>query len=284
MSALSFRSLVLGLALVACGRGERAEATRQATTTAPQRIISLGPSGTEILASLGAIDRMVGRSSWDLWPDTVKSVPAIGDAIRPSVERIVALRPDLVVLYAAADNVAATEALRAAGLDVVSLRIDTIDEYFRALDSLGTRIGARPRADSITRVLRRQLDAVREAGKVGTRVRVFIPVWEQPLMTVGAGSFLTELVTIAGGENIYADQDTPSLTVSFEDVVRRDPDVVLTGPVSAARLRASREWQGLRAVREGHVLAFDTTLVSQPSSRLGEAAKSLADLFASTRK
>jgi ABC-type Fe3+-hydroxamate transport system substrate-binding protein len=284
MPALSFRHLVLGLALAACGRGERADAPVRAATAAPQRIISLGPSGTEILASLGAIDRMVGRSQWDLWPDTVQSIPAIGDAIRPSVERIVALRPDLVVLYAAADNVAATEALKSAGVDVVSLRIDTIDDYFHALDSLGTRVGARPRADSITRLLRQQLDEVRQRGSTGSRVRVFIPVWEQPLMTVGAGSFLTELVTIAGGENIYGEQQKPSLTVSFEDVVRRDPDVVLTGPASAARLRASREWQGLRAVREGHVLAFDTTLVSHPSSRLGAAAKSLADLFASARK
>jgi ABC-type Fe3+-hydroxamate transport system substrate-binding protein len=285
MSALSFRpiALAIALALVACGRGERAEPPR-AASTAPQRIISLGPSGTEILASLGAIDRMIGRSNWDLWPDTVRVIPAIGDAIRPSVERIVALRPDLVVLYAAADNVAATEALRAAGVEVVALRIDTIDEYFAALDSLGTRVGARPRADSIALALRQQLDDVRVRASRATRVRVFIPVWEQPLMTVGAGSFLTELVTIAGGENIYADQQKPSLTVSFEDVVRRDPDVVLTGPVSAARLRVAREWQGLRAVREGHVLAFDTTLVSQPSSRLGEGAKSLADLLAGIRK
>ena len=188
------------------------------------------------------------------------------------------------MLYAAADNVMATEALRAAGVDVVSLRFDTIDEYFRALDSLGTRVGARERADSITRSLNRQLDEVRERAVGTTRVRVFIPVWEQPLMTVGAGSFMTELVTIAGGENIYGDQPKPSLTIAFEDVVKRDPDVVLTGPKSAERLRASREWQGLRAVREGRVLAFDTTLVSQPSSRLGEAARSLADLFATARK
>ena len=284
MPVLSFRPLALVLALAACGRGERAEAPPGATATAPQRIISLGPSGTEILASLGVIDRMVGRSKWDLWPDTVQSIPAIGDAIRPSVERIVALRPDLVVLYAAADNVAATEALRAAGVDVVSLRFDTIDEYFRALDSLGTRVGARARADSITQSLRRQLDDVRLKAAGTSRVRVFIPVWEQPLMTVGAGSFMTELVAIAGGENIYGDQPKPSLTIAFEDVVKRDPDAVLTGPRSAERLRASREWQGLRAVREGRVLAFDTTLVSQPSSRLGEAARSLADLFASARK
>jgi ABC-type Fe3+-hydroxamate transport system substrate-binding protein len=174
--------------------------------------------------------------------------------------------------------------LRGAGVEVVSLRIDTIDDYLHALDSLGTHLGASGRADSIARDLRRQLDAVRARARRDTTLRVFIPVWEQPLITVGSGSFLTELVAIAGGENIYADQATPSLTVSFEDVVRRDPDVVLTGPNSAARLLASREWQGLRAVRAGHVLAYDTTLVSQPSSRLGLAARSLADLFAGARR
>ena len=78
---------------------------------------------------------------------------------------------------------------------------------------------------------------------------------------------------------MYADQAAPSLTVSLEDVIRRDPDVVLTGPAAAQRLRREPQWQALRAVRQGRVLAFDTMLVSQPSTRLGLAARSLAVLL-----
>jgi ABC-type Fe3+-hydroxamate transport system substrate-binding protein len=97
-------------------------------------------------------------------------------------------------------------------------------------------------------------------------------------MTLGSGSFLSELVEIAGARNVYADRPEPSLTISMEDVVRRDPDIVLTGPTSAARIKADPAWRVLRAVREGRVLAYDTMLVSQPSTRLGQAARSLSAL------
>lgn len=279
MSALSFRggaALVAALALVACARRE--PATRDSGVLAhavPRRIASLGPSGTEILVALGAYPRLVGRSRWDTWPDTVRTIPELGDAIRPSVERIIAARPDLVVLYAAADNRAAGDALAAAGVRVVSLRIDTIDDFLRAVDSLGTLVGERTRADSIVGAVRGVLDSVRAQPRA-VRPRVFIPVWDEPLMTVGTGSFLSELVAIAGGENVYADAPQPSLTVSLEDVVRRDPDVVLTSPRGAERFATDPRWRVLRAAREGRVATYDTLLVSQPSTRLGAAARSLA--------
>jgi iron complex transport system substrate-binding protein len=110
-------------------------------------------------------------------------------------------------------------------------------------------------------------------------VTVFLPAWDEPLMTLGSGSYLSELVEIAGGRNVYAERHEPSLVVAMEDVVRRDPDIVLTTPVSAARIGCDPSWQALRAVREGRVLAYDTLLVSQPSSRLGDAAASLARLL-----
>lgn len=240
-----------------------------------RRIVSLGPSSTEILYSLGAGDRLVGRSRWDRWPAAVLAIPEAGDAIRPSVERVLALRPDLVVLYAATDNRPAADALTRAGIPVVALRVDRIEQYLAAVRLLGALSGAGARGDSVADGLRAELDAVRRQTAVGDHPSVFLPAWEQPLMTLGSGSFLSELVEIAGGRNVYADRPEPSLTVSMEDVVRRDPDVVLTGPTSAARIRSDPSWRVLRAVREGRVLAYDTTLVSQPSTRLGEAARSL---------
>jgi iron complex transport system substrate-binding protein len=250
-----------------------------AASTLPRRIVSLGPSLTEALVALGAMDRMVGRSRWDEWPDTVRTIPAIGDAIRPSAERIIASRPDLVLLYQAADNTATIAALRDAGIRVVALRIDTIEQFLAAVDTIGALIGAAARAESIGGTLRQELRAVRDASGAATPVRVFIPVWDEPLMTVGAGSFLSELVAIAGGRNVYADEPAPSLTIAMEDVIRRDPDVVLASPASVARIRKDARWRGVRAVRDGRVVAFDTTLVSQPSTRLGRAARSVAALL-----
>ena len=284
MSALSSgvggRVVAACLALAAC-RGEGPPRDRVARPSSPRRIVSLGPSPTEILAALGAVDRLVGRSRWDGWPDAVRAVPVVGDAIRPSVEQVVAARPDLVVLYRAADNGAAITALQRVGLRVVALRIDTIEQFLAAVDSLGTVIGEERRADSIVRSVEDELRAVRGIPLAGRRPRVFVPVWDDPLMTVGAGSFLSELITIGGGVNVYADEPAPSLTVSLEDVIRRDPDVILTGPTSASRILGDRRWHALRAVRGRRVVAYDTTLVSQPSTRLGAAARSIAVLLRS---
>ena len=277
--------LMLMLLLGGCGTKEALPGARDdfdqpiPAITSAQRIVSLGPSSTEILHALGVGERLVGRSRWDRWPDAVTTVPEAGDAIRPSIERILALRPDLVILYAAIDNRSAADALARSGIPVVSLRIDRIEQYLRAVALLGTLAGAPQRADSIVGGLRAELDAVRRRTAGASRPSVFIPAWEQPLMTLGSGSFLSELLEIAGATNVYGERTEPSLTVSMEDVVRRDPDVVLTGPVSAARIRQDPAWRVLRAVREGRIVVYDTTLVSQPSTRLGQAARALAALL-----
>ena len=98
-------------------------------------------------------------------------------------------------------------------------------------------------------------------------------------MTIGGGSFLSELVTIAGGRNVYDSLPAPSPVVTLEDVVRRNPQIVLVSPVERERILTSERWQSLPAVRAHHVIAYDTNLVARPSVKLGEAAVSLARLF-----
>lgn len=244
-----------------------------------QRIVSLNPTTTEILFALGAGGQLVGRSRWDQWPVEARSLPALGDAIRPSVEQVLAARPDLVVLYASGDNRAAASAFAAAGVRVVALRVDRIADFERCVRVMGAVSGhaeaARLAIDSVTR----SLEAVRVAMGGGGRVRVFLHVWDNPLMAIGGGSFMSELVDIAGGRNVYADLAEPSPQVSFEDLMRRDPDAILAGPLEVVRLSREPRWRALRAVREGRVLAYDTTLVARPSMRLGEAARSLAKLL-----
>jgi iron complex transport system substrate-binding protein len=106
-----------------------------------------------------------------------------------------------------------------------------------------------------------------------------MPADEDPLLVIGGGSFMSQLVTIAGGRNVYDDIRQPSPAVTFEDVVRRNPDVVLVGPEHGARLRRSSRWRALDAVRRGRVLDMDTALVFRPAVRLGEGAVSLMRLL-----
>lgn len=244
-----------------------------------RRVVSLNPTTTEILFALGAGDRVVGRSRWDKWPEAALKVPDVGDGIRPSIERVMGARPDLVLLYAGDDNRDAARALSAAGIRVVALKVDSIAEFERAVLMLGALMGTNRVARAVVDSVTWTLGLVREATRPLPRPSLFIHVWDNPLMVIGGGSFMSELVDIAGGRNVYADIALPSAQISFEDLVRRDPDAVLAGPDVAARMKADPRWSALRAVRTGRLLSYDTALVARPSVRLGEAAWSLARLL-----
>ncbi len=253
--------------------------TLRVPNTAPARVVSLNPTTTEIVFAIGAGGRLVGRSQWDSWPDAARRVPALGPAVRPNVEAVLAVHPDLVLLYGSADDRPSAERFRSAGITVAALRIDRIADFERATHDLGALLGDSARAAAVLDSVNATLARVREATAGLPRARVFMPAWDQPVIAIGGGSFLDELIEIAGGRNIYADVAAPSPTVTLEDVVARDPDVVLTSPEMRARILADPRWRALRAVRQGRVLAFDTTVVGRPSVVLGAAAVSLARLL-----
>ena len=273
-------------ALSACGpsRTDRAAVEddfghQVRTGEAPRRIVSLNPATTEILFTLGAGSRVVGRSQYDLWPDSARLVPPLGDGIRPNAEVVLGKNPDLVVLYASEDNRAAAERLRAAGVSTLSLKVDSIAEFRRATRLLGGILGDSARADLVIDSVYGTLERVRAATAKLPRPAVFWHVWDAPLITIGGGSFMNELVDIAGARNVYADIPAPSRAISLEDVAKRDPDFILAGPIGANQIKRDQRWKIVRAAREGKVLTVDTLLVARPSVRLGEAAVSLARLF-----
>jgi iron complex transport system substrate-binding protein len=248
----------------------------------PDRIVSLNPTTTEILFALGAGARVVGRTEWDQYPAEARAVPSLGDAIRPNLEAVLAARPELVLLYASGDNRDAALRLRQAGIRTIALRIDRIAQFQRAVRLLGWVIGDTTRARIVSDSVNATLMAVRQRTRQRTaRPSVLWKAWDQPLLVIGGGSFLSELMEIAGGRNAYGDSREPSLQVTLEDVIRRDPDAVLTGPEGAGKLAANPAWRRLRAVREGRVLVVDTALVGRPGVRLGEAALSLERLLQS---
>jgi ABC-type Fe3+-hydroxamate transport system substrate-binding protein len=245
----------------------------------PTRIVSLNPATTEILFTLGAGSRLVGRTKYDLWPDSAKLIPPLGDGIRPNVEAVLASHPDLVILYASLDNRPAASRLRAAGVNTLSLKVDQISDFRRTVQLLGAILRDSVRAKAVTDSVYRTLDSVRSATAHLPRPSVFWHIWDAPVITIGAGSFMNELVDIAGGRNVYADISGPSAQVSLEDIARRTPDFILAGPVGKAQIESDPRWRIVRAARDKHIFVVDTLLVARPSVRLGEAAVSLANLL-----
>jgi ABC-type Fe3+-hydroxamate transport system substrate-binding protein len=285
---LSSRSVCIALALAVAACGDSRTRSLEASDDfgdpvraghPPTRIVSLNPATTEILFTLGAGTRLVGRTKYDLWPDSEKLIPPLGDGIQPNVEAVLASHPDLVILYASQDNRPAAVRLRAAGVNTLSLKVDRISDFRRTVLLLGAILGDSARARTVIDSVYRTLDSVRNATAKLSRPSVFWQIWDAPVITIGAGSFMNELVDIAGGKNVYADIAGPSAQVSLEDISRRNPDFILAGPIGKTQIESDSRWRIVRAVRDNRIFVVDTLLVARPSVRLGEAAVSLANLL-----
>jgi ABC-type Fe3+-hydroxamate transport system substrate-binding protein len=246
----------------------------------PNRIVSLSPATTEILFALGAGTRLVGRSDFDLWPIGARTIPPLGNGIQPNVEAVLGTHPDLVILYASQDNRPAANRLQAAGVNTLALKLDHISDFRRTAELLGAILRDSARAKLVTDSVYRTLERVRTSTAQLPHPKVFWHIWDAPLITIGAGSFMNELVDIAGASNVYAADITgPSKPISLEDVARRNPDFILAGPYGAQKIADDPRWRIVRAARENKVLIVDTLLVARPSVKLGEAAVSLANLL-----
>jgi iron complex transport system substrate-binding protein len=286
-SALRRAALALVLPLLACAREPQRAVARAtddfgdtlALRAAPQRIVSLNPSTTELLFAIGAGSTLVGRTTYDQWPVEARAVPDLGNGLRPNVEAVLGARPDLVLLYASDDNRDAVRRLRAVGVPTAAFRFDRIDDFVRVTHALGALTGDSLAASRTVDSVRATLARVRAATASLPHPTVFWPLYDQPLLATGGGSFLNELIEIAGGRNIYGFMREPSPRITFEDLLRRDPDVIFSSPESRTRYLADPRWRALRAVREGRLLAVDTNIVLRPGPRLGEAARSFALLL-----
>ena len=241
------------------------------------RVVSLNPSATEAIFAIGADARLVGRSRWDQYPAEVARIPAIGDGIRPAVEAVLATKPTLVVLYATAENRAVAEALTRAGVRTIALRVDRIAQFHAQLRVLGIALGTAERAAQVSDSVQRTLDRVRAlTQRVATRPAVVWPVWNTPPMVIGGGSYMDELLEIAGARNVFHDMAQPSPSVSMEEIIARAPEFVMVSAKQAMALGRDDTWRALPAVRTKRFVEHDPAVTGRPSVVLGMAAVQLA--------
>jgi len=243
------------------------------------RIVSLNPAATELLFAIGAGGSVIGRTTWCDYPPEARAVPSLGDGINPNLEAIVARKPDLVLLYTSGQNADAVRRLRDLGIPVLRFRTDSLSDVPRLARVFGRLTGHETSADWLAGAFAVEL-ASATAPAAARRPTVFLLVWDQPPMTVGRGSFLTELIERAGGENLFADIRSSSAPVSIEAVAARNPDVILVLGKEPPPFADRPEWKVVRAVRERRFVPASGSEFSRPSPRAPGAIRKLHDQLA----
>ena len=240
-----------------------------------RRVVSLIPATTELLFAIGAGSAVVGRTSYCDFPAAAKSVPDLGDGIKPNLEAVLASRPDLVILYNSGQNAAVTGRLRELGLAAIRLNTDALSSVPRVARVLGRLTGNEKAADSLAAAFDTALASATQPA-TATRPKVLLLVWEQPPMTIGRGSFLNELLERAGGENLFADVSGTDGVVSIEAVAARNPDLIFTIAQGPSAFATRPEWQAVPAVREKRFLHVTGSEFTWPSPRAPMAIRQLS--------
>jgi ABC-type Fe3+-hydroxamate transport system substrate-binding protein len=283
---LRLLSSAIILAVLACGRPSP-EASRTlvvvddagdsvAVRVPATRIVSLIPATTELLFAMGAGGAVVGRTEWCDYPPQARQVADLGPGINPNLEAVLAARPDLVILYNSAQHAAVAVRLRDLGIAALRLNTDALADVPRIGGLLGRLTGRAREADSVSAVFDTALAAATAEARGAHSPTVLLLVWEQPPMTIGRGSFLSELVERAGGRNLFADVSASSAPVSIEAVSARDPDLILTAAAGPEGFAARPEWQVVRAVRERRFLRVTGSEYDRPGPRSPGAIRALA--------
>jgi iron complex transport system substrate-binding protein len=287
-SALCLGALLLG-ALLAC-RSSVAVGDAGSVASGRHRIVCLTPSSTELVAALGAAGEIVGVDKYSSYPDEVAHLPRVGDFLSPDMEAILALHPDIAVLDAVQDKVAAK--LQAAGITAVSLEMQTVEDVRKGLVRLGSAIG---RATEAEQALARLDAALQSAGDLAARrraagskaPRVLFVVDRQAgslagLVAAGPGTYLDELLTLLGAQNVLMYSSVRYSNLSAEDVITFAPDIILDAAHTEDAARAVADWQALSsvpAVAAGRVHVLADPAVIAPGPRLGAVLARLAPLI-----
>ncbi|MGM9998730.1 MAG: ABC transporter substrate-binding protein [Candidatus Bruticola sp.] len=231
------------------------------------RTVSLTPSLTETICNLGAEDLLVGVTDNDDYPPSVKRIPSVGD-MYPNFELIAAAAPDLIVYDDRFLPAGAAERLNKMKAERLRLQLDSLDDLAAALPVLGCALGREKEAAVLSEQLATFRSMCSERNKEKThRPKVFLAIWPAPIMTVGSSSFINDLINMAGGNNCYIDLSASYPTVSIEDLLRRDPDIVIMNCEGAPDLKLLPGWDSLRAVRSGRVHHVPSSLLHRATMR-----------------
>jgi iron complex transport system substrate-binding protein len=250
---------------------------------APSRIISLAPSVTEMLFAIGAGAQVVGVTQFCDYPPEATQKTKVGYA-NPNLESLVALEPDLIVApqeFLKPDLIGKLEQLKVA---VFILSARTVEDVVSHIQTLGRMLDRSTEATALGMDLRQQIARIKTRAQSAAPVRVLYVLNSEPLITVGPGSFIDQLIGLAGGINVAAKSGTAYPRLSMEVVLQENPDILVfpigkAEGISESEQQAWRKWSTLTAVKRNNLRQIPADLLNRPGPRIGKALELLADLF-----
>lgn len=245
----------------------------------PERIVSTAPSNTEILFALGLGDRVVGVTEYCDYPEEAKEKEKIGGFSTVDIERIIALKPDLVLATQKTGN-ENIEKLEKLGIPVAVLQPKNLDGILEDIKLVGELTGTEDRAYALEAGMRKRIEAVYKNTRNLEKPKVFYVVWHDPLMSAGSETFISDLISMAGGVNIAQDI-VGYKTMSLETVVDRDPDIIIVsiGPGQHSTydfLMEEKRLQDVSAAKNGRIYAVDQNIVSRAGPRIVDGLEEFA--------
>lgn len=248
----------------------------------PETVISLQPSNTEILFSLGVGDKIIGATDFDTYPEEALEIERVSDSVKVNGERVIALNPDIIIAYTVGDEAQITQ-LEDAGLKVFVIEsAKTFEDVYSDIKQIAQVMGVVETGDQLVSEIQAQITAVKEkTDTLEEKKQAYFEISPKPdIWTAGSGTFQQEILEAAGVENVFANQQG-WFNVAEEEIIKIDPQVILSTVYytenAVEEILNRSGWDVMQAVMDKEVYLLDGDLIGRPASRIGDAVESVAE-------
>lgn len=252
-------------------------------THEPTRIVSLAPGATEMLFAAGAGSRLIATVQYSDEPPAARSVPRIGDVVAIDLERLLSLRPDLVVVWPGGGNPAQIAEIGRLGIPVYRYQVDSLADLPASIRRLGRMAGTAAAAEAAASTLESRLRALSRTYGSGRHPSVLVEVWNQPIYTLGGTHIISDALRLCGARNVFGDLRDRGPAVEIEAVVARNPDIIVAAaPPGAGKawLDDWRRFKSLRAVRNNDLIVFEDQRLTRMGPSIVDATEGLCKALA----
>jgi len=252
-----------------------------------KRIISLAPHITESLFAAGAGDNIIGAVSYSDYPEAAKKIPRVGGYPSADLEKIISLKPDLVIAWPSGNNLKQVEKLSAFGIKVFMSEPRYPQDIAKTIQRFGVLAGTNKIAGKAANDFLQHYELLKSRYSKNKKVKVFYQIWNKPIMTISGNHLISEIIELCGGENVFANLKTLTPRITLESVIAAKSEVIISGGMGKVRpewLDEWKSWPELPAVKNGQLYFIDPALMQRVGPRILQGADKLCEFLDNARR